>query len=45
MALLIAIALALAVVIAFDVLAARYGADSRPRIGDDRIPGISPHAF
>jgi len=45
MALLIALVLALAVVIAFDVVAARYGADSRPRIGDDRIPSINPHAF
>ena len=45
MALVIAIALALAVVIVFDVLAARYGADSRPGIGDDRTRSISPHVL
>ena len=44
MELLISIGIAVALLVAFDVLAARFGVDSRDRIADDRgIP--APHWF
>lgn len=39
MELLFAIGLALAVLVAFDVVALRFGVDSRDRIGDDHQLG------
>ena len=44
MGLLIAVTIAFLVLIVFDALAFRFGADSRPRIDDDRLPGIVPNA-
>jgi hypothetical protein len=44
MGLLIAVTIAFLVLIVFDALAYRFGADSRPRVSDDRFPGIIPNA-
>jgi len=44
MGLLIAVTIAFLVLIVFDAIAFRFGADSRPRVNDDLIPGIVPNA-